>query len=301
MDDRTLTNEEMNSLSQSILTRYGIDFTCYEPKSLRRRILRVMSLYDLPSAHALWVKLLSQPEFVKAFMSEVSVGMTSMFRDPELWIALKKRLFNEFRNRNSLRIWHAGCSTGEEVYTLGVLLHEVKLQQIATALATDFNETAIGEAKDGVYHKIRMIENAAAYKKFTSYRDFSTYYKDLDGTRVRMNPELVSHVEFKYHNLITDPFPQGFDIIFCRNVMIYFDTPAKRRLLDKFYQALNPGGYFVIGFYDALMSIINDQNLELVDSDVKIFRKREQGVDTKSQAQAYLDAFSEHGRFKAEG
>src|SRR6478609_625318 len=125
-----VSEEEMNSLTQSILTRYGIDFTCYEPKSLRRRILRVMSLYDLPSAHALWVKMLHEPEFVKLFMSEVSVGMTSMFRDPELWVALKRKLMIEFRNRPSLRFWHAGCSTGEEVYTMGVLLQEIKLQGI---------------------------------------------------------------------------------------------------------------------------------------------------------------------------
>lgn len=299
MDGRELTNEEMNSLSQSILTRYGIDLTCYEPKSLRRRILRIMSLHDLPNAHALWVKLLQEPGFVKPFLSEVSVGMTSMFRDPELWVALKKRLAGEFRNRPSMRIWHAGCSTGEEVYTMGVLLYEARLQQIASALATDFSEVAIQEAKDGVYHKIKMIENATAYKQFTSYRDFSNYYSEVDGTRVRMNPELVSHVEIKYHNLITDPFQTGFDIIFCRNVMIYFDTAAKRKLLDKFYDALNPGGYFIIGFYDALTNLIDEQRLELVDANAKIFRKRDPSA-TKSEADAYLSSFKEHGLFKKE-
>jgi chemotaxis protein methyltransferase CheR len=294
MDGRELSSEEMNSLSQSILTRYGIDFTCYEPKSLRRRILRVMSLYDLPSAHALWVKMLHEPEFVKLFMSEVSVGMTSMFRDPELWVALKRKLMIEFRNRPSLRFWHAGCSTGEEVYTMGVLLQEIKLQGIATALATDFNEAAVTEARNGVYHKLKMIENAAAYKQFTSYRDFANYYTEVDGTQVRMHPELVSHVDFKYHNLITDTFPGGFDIIFCRNVMIYFDTAAKRCLLDKFYDALNPGGYFIIGFYDAIMNIVNDQKLDLVDPTVRIFRKREPAAPT-TEAEVYLN--SKEGKF----
>jgi len=296
MENADLTNEEMNSLSQSILKRYGIDFTCYEPKSLRRRIVRVMSLYDLPNAHALWVKLLHEPEFVKPFMSEVSVGMTSMFRDPELWVALKKRLAIEFRNRTSMKVWHAGCSTGEEVYSMGVILQEIRLQDIAIALATDFNEMAVREAKSGLYHKIKTTDNAAAYKQVTSYRDFSTYYSETDGTQVQMNPELVKHVEFKYHNLITDNFPAGFDLIFCRNVMIYFDVPAKRRLLDKFYEALNPGGLFIIGFYDAVMNIVDDQKLELIDPDVKIFRKRGPAVRS-SEAQEYLDASVKEGFF----
>jgi chemotaxis protein methyltransferase CheR len=292
--ERELTVEEMNSLAQSILTRYGIDFTCYEPKSLRRRILRVMNLHELSSAHELWVKLLREPDFVKPFMSEVSVGMTSMFRDPEFWVALKGKLAKEFRDRASLCVWHAGCSTGEEVYSLAVLLQELKLQSIASALATDFNENAVREAQEGVYHKIRMIENTAAYNEVTKYRDFSAYYNEVDGTRVRMHPELASHVTFKYHNLITDPFPSGFDFIFCRNVMIYFDAAAKRKLLDKFYDALNPGGYFIIGFYDAVMNIVDDKKLELVDPSVRIFRKRD--PETTSDAQAYLNT-KEQGFF----
>jgi len=278
MEGYELTGEEMMSLTQSILTRYGIDFTCYEPKSLRRRVVRIMSLFDLKSAHELWVKFLREPDFVKIFMNEVSVGMTSMFRDHELWTALKKRLILEGRKVPSIRVWHAGCSTGEEVYSLGVLLHELQLRDKTSALATDFNENALREAQAGVYHKLKMIENEAAYRKVTAYRELATYYTEADGTNVRMNTALVDHVEFKYHNLITDSFPRGFDIIFCRNVMIYFDTLAKRRLLEQFYEALNPGGYFIIGFYDAVTSLVDNNKLELIDPDARIFRKREPSV-----------------------
>jgi chemotaxis protein methyltransferase CheR len=274
MEAEELTNEEMMSLTQSILTRYGIDFTCYEPKSLRRRIVRIMNMNELKSAHELWIKFLREPQFVKEFMNEVSVGMTSMFRDHELWTALKKRLMVESRKAPAMRIWHAGCSTGEEVYSLGVLLQELQVRSKTTALATDFNENALREAREGIYHKVRMIENEAAYKKVTTYRDLGNYYSELDPMRVQMNTELVNHVEFKYHNLITDRFPGGFDIIFCRNVMIYFDTTAKRRLLDQFYESLKPGGYFIIGFYDAVTSLIDNDKMELIDPNARIFRKR---------------------------
>ena len=273
MESVELSVEEMKSLAQSILTRYGVDFTCYEPKSLRRRVSRIMNLYEFRSAHELWTRILRDPQFVKEFMSEVSVGMTSMFRDAELWTALKRKMMIEFKRTESLNIWHAGCSTGEEVYSLGVLLHEQNLRSRASAIATDFNEHAITEARLGIYHKLKMIENAAAYKKVTSYRDLATYYEEVDGNHVKMNGQLVSHVDFRCHNLITDAFPGGFDLIFCRNVMIYFDVPTKRRLLEQFYHALNPGGYFIIGFFDAVTNLVDNEKLEFADPVARIFRR----------------------------
>lgn len=267
-----VSDEEIKALTQSILTRYGIDFTCYEPKSLRRRIIRVLNLFNLASAHELWVHFLRDANFVHQFMNEISVGMTSMFRDPILWINLRQRLTNEFRSASSLSIWHAGCSTGEEVYSLGILLQEASLQNKAKALATDFNSNAIKEAKAGVYHKIKMIENETNYQKFNPSGNFGKYYT-ADGKYAHMNPDLIKHTSFAYHNLITDSFSSGFDLVFCRNVMIYFDTIAKTKLLTKFYNAINPGGYLIIGFFDTMNHLMDNQRFELVDEEAKIFKK----------------------------
>jgi len=271
--DPHVTEEEMNALTQSILTRYGIDFTCYEPKSLRRRILRVLNHLNLSSIHDLWLRFLRDPEFVHVFMNEISVGMTSMFRDPVLWRNLKKRVPVDYGQKNALAIWHAGCSTGEEVYSMGILLREMNLQEKAKALATDFNKNAIEEAKKGVYHKIKMIENENNYKEINPYQDFRQYYTK-DGMYDSMDPTLINHTSFKYHNLITDTFPTGFDIIFCRNVMIYFDTIAKTKLLNKFHEALNPGGIFIIGFFDTMMLLMDNEKFALIDEQAKIFRKQ---------------------------
>ncbi len=269
-----ISEEEMNSLTQSILTRYGIDFVCYEPKSLRRRIIRVLNLFNLPSIHELWVQFLRDPKFIHEFMNEISVGMTSMFRDPILWTSLKKLVSREYGNSKSLSVWHAGCSTGEEVYSFGILLQETQLQDRAKALATDINIKAIEEAKDGVYHKIKMIENESNYREFNPGRDLSTYFT-TDGKHVLMNRQLIAHVTFGYQNLITDPCPSGFDIIFCRNVMIYFDVTAKSKILAKFYHALNPGGYLVIGFFDTMSYLIDNDKFKLVDEGAKIFQRLE--------------------------
>lgn len=268
-----VSEEEVKSLAQSILTRYGIDFTCYEPKSLRRRIVRLLNLYNFDSIHGLWVRLLKDSSFIQVFMNEVSVGMTSMFRDPIFWKHLKHRLKDDFNNHESLSIWHAGCSTGEEVYSMAILLSEIGFRHKTKALATDINKQAMEEAKSGRYHKIKMIENEANFKQYNIYSDFTKYYVS-EGTEAVMVDELKNYATYEYHNLITDSVKECYDVILCRNVMIYFDNPAKIKLLDKIYDSLNPGGLFVIGFYDTMLSWINYTKFELIDEEAKIFRKR---------------------------
>ncbi len=267
-----ITEEEMSSLTQSILTRYGIDFTCYEPKSLRRRIIRILNLFDLSSVHELWTRFLSDSKFIHVFMNEISVGMTSMFRDPILWSKLRERISKDYRHCESVSIWHAGCSTGEEVYSLGILLQQTHLQGRAKALATDINLNAIEEAKRGVYHKIKMIENENNYRKVDQNKPFSSYFTS-DSKYATMNPQLIMHATFAYQNLITDSFTSGFDIILCRNVMIYFDAAAKSKILENFYKALNPGGYLIIGFFDTMSYLIDNNKFKLVDDEAKIFQK----------------------------
>ncbi|RAW01020.1 CheR family methyltransferase [Pseudochryseolinea flava] len=268
-----VSEEEMNSLTQSILTRYGIDFTCYEPKSLRRRIVRVLSVFNFTSIHELWVRLLRDPNFIFSFMNEISVGMTSMFRDPILWKNLRKRMTHDYSASDSVSIWHAGCSTGEEVYSMGILLKEAQLNQKTKAIATDINQDAIATAKQGIYHKIKMIENENNYRQYNAYSDFSKYYT-TQGKDATMDASLIDHVSFSYHNLISDRTIGQYDMILCRNVMIYFDNKAKAKLLEKFYNALKPGGYFIIGFYDTMLPVINQNEFKIVDEEAKIFMKQ---------------------------
>jgi chemotaxis protein methyltransferase CheR len=267
-----ISEEETNSLTQSILKRYGIDFTCYESKSLRRRIIRLMNILNIASIYELWVRFLKDPEFIHVFMDEMSVGMTSMFRDPVLWKNLKKKLALEYRSKDSLSIWHAGCSTGEEVYSMGVVLRETFLQEKAKALATDLNKTAIEEARNGIYHKIKMIENETNHRAYNPVSDFSKYYTS-DGLHATMDPGLIKHASFQYHNLITDSYPTGFDFVLCRNVMIYFDTATKVKLLHKFHSALKDNGYLIIGFFDTMGYLMDANKFRLVDEEAKIFQK----------------------------
>jgi chemotaxis protein methyltransferase CheR len=269
----SLTDEEVASLTHAILKRHGIDFTCYEPKSLKRRITRAISVLGFTTIHELWVKVLRDPHFIYSFMDEISVGLTSMFRDPLLWTTLKNKLPQWYVNHTDFQIWHAGCSTGEEVFTMGVLLKEVALLHKANALATDISLDSISTARKGEYHQLKLAEFEKNYSEYNASGNLNRYYQKNEQI-ARFESSLINHVDFRYHNLITDHCKGEFDIILCRNVMIYFDNSAKVKLMERFHKALKPGGLFIIGFYDAMLPLVNERLFEVIDLDAKIFRKK---------------------------
>ncbi len=267
-----ISDEELHSLTHAILRRYDIDFTCYEPTSLKRRISRSIGVLRLESVHNLWIKLLRDRSFIYLLIDEISVGLTSMFRDPVLWRALPSLISDTVSQKEQAAIWHAGCSTGEEVYSMGIVLHETGLADKATALATDISEAAVGAAQLGKYHQLKMADYAKNYQRYNPQGSFQQYYQN-GNTESLMNPGLVQHVKFLSHNLITELPPHQFDFIFCRNVMIYFDHASKVRLLQQFHEHLHPGGYLIIGFFDSLVPLIDKEKFRIVNLDAKIFQK----------------------------
>ncbi len=267
-----ISDEELKSLTDAIQQRHGIDFSCYEPKSLKRRLVRALHVFKLSAVHELWIKILKDRSFIYPFMDEISVGLTSMFRDPVLWNRLLEMLRGEWSGKNQLSIWHAGCSTGEEVYTMGILLKESVFTGQVHARATDISNQAIETARRGEYHKMKLEEYDQNYKQFRRNGTIKTYCVE-NADQVRLNPSLIQHVTFEYHNLITSPFSGNYDIIFCRNVMIYFDANAKIKLFEKFHQVLNPDGLFIVGFYDAVLPMVNPSMFKIFDTDAKIFQK----------------------------
>ncbi len=267
-----ISDEELKSLTDAIQQRHGLDFSCYEPKSLKRRVVRALHIFKLNAVHELWIKILRDHSFIFPFMDEISVGLTSMFRDPVLWKKLRHLLDNDWRDKKELNIWHAGCSTGEEIYTLGIVLKESTFKKPISALATDISNQAMETAKNGEYHSMKMEEYEKNYKEFNPGSSLQKYFTKT-GDTATMDSALISHVSFQHHNLITAPFTGKYDIIFCRNVMIYFDNDAKIKLFEKFYTALNPGGLFIIGFYDAVLPLVDEKKFKVLDMDAKIFQR----------------------------
>jgi chemotaxis protein methyltransferase CheR len=267
-----ISDEEIQALTEGIFNRHGIDFTCYEPKSLKRRVTRALGVFNLKYVHELWVKILKDRAFIYPFMDEISVGLTAMFRDPVLWKRMKQLLKDDFEKKPSLSIWHAGCSSGEEIYTMGIVLKEVAFKKPVTAWATDISKQSIDNAQRGEYHNMKLEEYERNYKLYNPSGSLKTYYA-LKNDMIVMNPELRNHVSFDYHNLITGDFNKKFDIIFCRNVMIYFDNGAKTKLFKKFHDSLNPGGLFIVGFFDSIMGLIDPRLFQSMDPEARIFIK----------------------------
>jgi chemotaxis protein methyltransferase CheR len=267
-----ISDEELHSLNRVILTRYGIDFTSYEISSFKRRISRAMAIFQMDTVMDLWSRLLKDRDFIYPFIDELTVGLTAMFRDPVLWSTLKNTALKSFEQKENISIWHAGCSTGEEVFTMGIVLSDAGLQYKARALATDLNQASIRTAKEGKYHISVMDEYNRNYAVYKRVHTLEKYYA-VEGEYVCLDTRLNKHAAYRHHNLIMEKMPQKFDIIFCRNVMIYFDMAAKLKLLEVFYQCLNEGGLLIIGFYDALLPLMDHKKFEIYDLNAKIFRK----------------------------
>ncbi len=268
----SISDEELKSLTDAIHQRHGIDFSCYEPKSLKRRVIRSLHIFKLNAVHELWIKILKDRTFIYPFMDEISVGLTAMFRDPVLWKKMLQLLNESFIAKSNLSIWHAGCSSGEEVYTMGIVLRESNFKKPVEARATDISNQAMTIARSGEYHLLKMQEYDKNYQVFNPLSTLLKYYT-VNHDTAGFDTSLIQHVNFEYHNLITDPFTRKYDIIFCRNVMIYFDNNAKLKLFEKFHGSLNPGGLFVIGFYDAVLPLVDETKFRVMDIESKIFQK----------------------------
>ncbi|MEO1052546.1 MAG: CheR family methyltransferase [Bacteroidota bacterium] len=268
-----ISDEELNSLTSAIMTRHGVDFTSYEPKSLKRRVVRALSVFKLGSIHELWMKILKEADFVHPFVNELSVGLTAMFRDPQFWEKLSTILPGFVKERGRLDVWHAGCSTGEEVYTFNIMLRELGLDGAVKSYASDMNMDAVEQAKKGIYHMMKLAEYEHNYAKYNGSKSLADYYRKEDkyGT---MDSSLTANVRFGKNNLITDKTLRKYDIVFCRNVMIYFDSNAKKLVLDKFYDCLRPGGLLIIGFLDLLLPVLDKSKFDFCDLGNKILKKQ---------------------------
>lgn len=267
-----ISDEELKSLTDAIHLRHGIDFSCYEPKSLKRRVIRALHIFKLNAVHELWARILKDREFIYPFMDEISVGLTSMFRDPVLWRKLKVLLNTDLSTKKNLSVWHAGCSTGEEIFTMGILLKESTFRSPVSTWASDISNQAMITAKKGEYHLMKLEEYDKNYREYNPAGSLKKYVRELNGVAA-MDTQLIDHVSFEHHNLITDPVQRKYDIIFCRNVMIYFDNATKHKLFEKFYNALNPNGLFIIGFYDAVLPMVDASKFRILDMDAKIFQR----------------------------
>ncbi len=226
--------------------RYGFDFRDYATASLRRRVLRRAAAEGAATLSELQGLLLRDPECMERLLLGLSVNVTAMFRDPSFYAAFRKEVVPLLRAYPFTRIWCAGCSSGEEVLSLAIVLHEEGLYEQSRIYATDINEYALEAAASGVVPLGRMREYTESYIRSGGTNDFSRYYHAAYDA-ARFNKELLGNVVFAQHNLASDSAFAEFHAIVCRNVLIYFDPALQHRVTELFCDSLRPFGVLALG------------------------------------------------------
>jgi chemotaxis protein methyltransferase CheR len=263
---------EVGLLLEGIYEAYGYDFRQYSRGSLRRRLHRRMDAEGLTTISALQDRVLHDRSCMSRLLHDLSVNVSSMFRDPGFYLAFRTRVVPLLRTYPFLRIWNAGCSTGEETFSLAILLREHGLYERARIYATDMNDAVLERARAGVFPIGKMQEYTSNYIQAGGERAFSEYYV-ADGKTARFDGSLIDNVVFAEHNLVTDRSFNEFHVIMCRNVMIYFDRALQDRVLGLLHDSLTIFGVLALGTKETLELSSYADRYEEFDAAHKLYRR----------------------------
>ena len=268
----TLEEIELSLLLEGVFRQYGFDFREYAPASLRRRVWRRVHAEGLSTISALQERLLHDPACMERLLLDLSINVTAMYRDPSFYVAFRQKVVPLLRTYPFTRIWVAGCSTGEEVYSLAILLQEEALYERTRIYATDINEAVLDRAQAGVFPLDKMREYTQNYIKAGGARAFSEYYlAKYDGAQFQRS--LIENVVFAQHNLVSDRSFNEFNVIICRNVMIYFDRALQDRVHRLFFESLVTFGVLGLGHKESIRFSPHEKGYEELDATEKLYRK----------------------------
>jgi chemotaxis protein methyltransferase CheR len=270
--DPELEELEIELLLEGVARHYGYDFRNYAPASLRRRISIVMRAERIDTVSALQDKVLHDRGSLERFLLAMTVNVTAMFRDPGFYLAFNTKVVPLLRTYPFIRIWHAGCSTGEEVYSMAILLHEAGLYNRCRIYATDMNAAVLNKAKSGIFPLAKMQEYTGNYLKAGGAGSFSQYYTAAYEHAI-MRPWLREHITFSQHNLATDSSFNEFNVVMCRNVMIYFNKTLQTHVHDLLYASLAMFGVLGLGDAESLKFTPHEQHYEAIVSGERLYRR----------------------------
>jgi chemotaxis protein methyltransferase CheR len=263
---------ELQLLLEGVYRQYGFDFREYAPASLKRRVWRRVQAEDAGTISGLLDRVLHDADVMERLLLDLSINVTSMFRDPTFYDAFRKKVVPVLKTYPFTRIWIAGCSTGEEVYSLAILLHEEAIYDRTRIYATDINEAVLERARDGVFPLEKMQEYTENYIRAGGKRSFSEYYlAKYEGAL--FDRALTDNVVWAPHNLVQDRSFNMFNAILCRNVMIYFDRALQTRVHQLFYDSLERFGVLALGHKESIRFTGIENAYEELDPHEKLYRK----------------------------
>ncbi|MGI9108393.1 MAG: CheR family methyltransferase [Pyrinomonadaceae bacterium] len=271
-DQHHLEDIEIALLLEGLYRVYGFDFRDYSPASIKRRILERMRAEKITTVSAYQDCVLHDDACMERLLVGLSVHVSSMFRDPSFYQTFRTKVAPLLRTYPTVRIWHAGCSTGEEVYSLAILLQEEGLYRKCVIYATDISHEVLRKAREGIFPLASMQEYTNNYMKAGGKHEFSDYYT-AHYDNVIFHPALKANVVFSEHNLVTDGSFNEFHVILCRNVMIYFNKALQERVHNLIYESLSMFGVFGLGNKESLKFTPRVDFYEKLDSRDKLYRK----------------------------
>lgn len=268
IDDR-----ELEVLINEVYEYYGFDFGGYSRASLKRRVDRLYHLDGFDNFSEMLSKIRSEPTYLKRMIEEITVNVTEMFRDPSFYKVLREEVLPILGTKPFIRFWHAGCSSGEEVYSMAILLKEANLLHKSLLYATDINPIVLDTAKKGIFPLQMMKQYSENYRASGGKNDFSDYYIANYGF-AKFEEGLSEKMVFSEHSLVSDGSFNEFDVILCRNVLIYFDKDLQDRALCLFDDSLAKLGYLALGTKETIKFSPIQKKFKQLNKE-KIWRKTE--------------------------
>lgn len=273
MNDATIEPIEIDFLLDAIYRQYGYDFRSYARASIERRIRQFMPGAGCASVSEIIPKVLNDKEFFSRLARYFSISVTEMFRDPFVYNAVREKVVPLLRTWPHFKVWHAGCATGEEVYSLAIVLKEEGLYDRATIYATDFNDEVLDRAREGVYEVGKMKEATRNYQQAGGKISFSEYYHARYDAAA-MAGSLKERITFSNHNLAVDEAFGEMHLVFSRNVLIYFNRELQNRAMRLFTESLVHGGFLCLGTKEDLRFTDVSNQYEVMDRKARIYKKK---------------------------
>ncbi len=269
-----IKDTDIDEILNDLLEVYGYDFTNYARASVKRRITRLFTIDKFPSVAEMRYRIRSDSNYLKRFVEEITVNVTEMFRDPGFYRVLQQKVLPVLGTYPLIRIWHAGCSTGEEVYSMAIMLKEANLLKKSLLYATDINPDVLSVARKGVFALSQMKQYSENYIHAGGKAEFSSYYT-ANYDHALFNEELSKKVIFSTHNLVSDNSFNSFQLIICRNTLIYFNKELQARVFDLFDQSIDHLGFLALGSKETLRFTDIASKYKQVEYNEKVWRKME--------------------------
>lgn len=266
------SDEDIELLQDDFLELYGYDFTGYARASFKRRLQRLFILGKWTDFSLFRLRLRTDPAYFQTAVIEISVNVTEMFRDPGFYKTLREEVLPVLATYPLIRIWHAGCATGEEVYSLAIMLEEAGVLHKSILYATDINTRALERAKSGIFPDAPLQQYSRNYLASGGQRDFSSYYS-ANYNYVKFSEHLTKRIVFSPHNLVSDYSFNSFQLILCRNVLIYFGRDLQIKVFNLFDKSLEPLGFLALGSKESLRFTPIAPQYKQLENKEKIWRK----------------------------